>query len=130
MANLEHLEILKRGVLHWNQWREKRRVVTPDLGGASAERIFAAQISTERISQRQSSAPISAGQTSGTLCFAGRTFAARDSEARTGAEQRHRVPQTRLLDVQEHGIEGAKLRNRTTKSRWGSRRDGMRPRVN
>jgi uncharacterized protein YjbI with pentapeptide repeats len=38
MANPEHLEILKRGVLHWNQWREKRRVVTPDLGGAALER--------------------------------------------------------------------------------------------
>lgn len=34
MANPEHLEILKRGVEAWNQWREKNPDVKPDLSGA------------------------------------------------------------------------------------------------
>jgi len=34
MANREHLEILKRGVKAWNEWREKNPDVKPDLRGA------------------------------------------------------------------------------------------------
>lgn len=34
MANPEHLEILKRGVKAWNEWRRENRNVCPDLSGA------------------------------------------------------------------------------------------------
>lgn len=34
MANPEHLEVLKQGVEHWNQWREEHRDVRPDLSDA------------------------------------------------------------------------------------------------
>ena len=34
MPNAEHLAMLKRGVLAWNQWREKSPAVKPDLSGA------------------------------------------------------------------------------------------------
>lgn len=33
MANPEHLEILKQGVIVWNDWREKNRKIDPDLSG-------------------------------------------------------------------------------------------------
>jgi Pentapeptide repeats (8 copies) len=35
MANPEHLEILKRGVKKWNQWREENPKIKPDLTGAN-----------------------------------------------------------------------------------------------
>jgi hypothetical protein len=31
MANEKHLKILKRGVVAWNQWRQKNNEVVPDL---------------------------------------------------------------------------------------------------
>ncbi len=34
MANMEHLEILKRGVKAWNKWREENRDIMPDLSEA------------------------------------------------------------------------------------------------
>ena len=34
MANLEHLDIIKRGVPEWNQWRKSAPTVWPDLLGA------------------------------------------------------------------------------------------------
>ena len=33
MANLDHLEILKRGVEAWNAWRQRDRAIEPDLSG-------------------------------------------------------------------------------------------------
>ncbi len=33
MANLEHLDILKRGVDVWNEWREEHPEIEPDLTG-------------------------------------------------------------------------------------------------
>lgn len=35
MANQEHLTILKQGVKHWNEWREKNLQVQPDLAEAN-----------------------------------------------------------------------------------------------
>jgi uncharacterized protein YjbI with pentapeptide repeats len=35
MANDEHVAILKKGVLAWNEWRFKNRVLHPDLSGAT-----------------------------------------------------------------------------------------------
>lgn len=35
MANPEHVEILKRGVSEWNQWREASPDIKPDLAGAN-----------------------------------------------------------------------------------------------
>ena len=35
MANEEHLEILKKGVKVWNEWRRKDYKITPDLSGAN-----------------------------------------------------------------------------------------------
>jgi len=35
MANPEHLEILKRGVEEWNQWREAHPDITPDFSRAN-----------------------------------------------------------------------------------------------
>jgi uncharacterized protein YjbI with pentapeptide repeats len=32
MANPEHLEILKRGVDEWNEWRREHSEIKPDLG--------------------------------------------------------------------------------------------------
>ena len=34
MANPEHLQILKRGVQVWNQWRNQHRDIRPDLRAA------------------------------------------------------------------------------------------------
>lgn len=34
MANQEHLDILKRGVMVWNQWREETPRLQPNLHGA------------------------------------------------------------------------------------------------
>jgi hypothetical protein len=31
MANPEHLQILKQGVVVWNQWRHENRGITPNL---------------------------------------------------------------------------------------------------
>ena len=31
MANLEHLEILKRGVEQWNKWKKQHSDVRPDF---------------------------------------------------------------------------------------------------
>ena len=33
MANKEHLEILKKGVKSWNDWRLKNRHIMPDISG-------------------------------------------------------------------------------------------------
>ena len=38
MANPEHLEILKRGVEQWNNWRKENPAVVPDLGEANLPR--------------------------------------------------------------------------------------------
>ena len=35
MANSEHLEILRQGVVVWNEWREKNRAIQPDLRRAN-----------------------------------------------------------------------------------------------
>jgi len=35
MANPEHLEILKQGVVVWNQWREEKPAIRPDLSKAN-----------------------------------------------------------------------------------------------
>src|SRR5271157_4432425 len=40
MANLEHLEILKQGVEHWNKWREEHPDVRPDLSGAELQKAY------------------------------------------------------------------------------------------
>jgi hypothetical protein len=40
MANPEHLEILKQGVMAWNQWRDQHRDIWPDLDAADL-RAFA-----------------------------------------------------------------------------------------
>src|ERR1700750_266536 len=37
MANPEHVEILKRGVEEWNEWRNEKRVIVPDLSGHRIE---------------------------------------------------------------------------------------------
>ncbi len=37
MANLKHLEVLKRGVTVWNEWRGAEFSVEPDLSGANLE---------------------------------------------------------------------------------------------
>lgn len=34
MANEEHLKVLKRGVVEWNEWRSKNKDIKPDLRGA------------------------------------------------------------------------------------------------
>jgi len=33
MANPEHVEMLKQGVVVWNKWRMKHRGIIPDLSG-------------------------------------------------------------------------------------------------
>ncbi|MGA8877107.1 MAG: toll/interleukin-1 receptor domain-containing protein [Candidatus Korobacteraceae bacterium] len=38
MANPEHLEVLKQGVEHWNQWRKEHPDVLPDLSDAILQR--------------------------------------------------------------------------------------------
>ena len=38
MANPEHLEMLKQGVEHWNQWRKEHPEVLPDLSDAILQR--------------------------------------------------------------------------------------------
>jgi uncharacterized protein YjbI with pentapeptide repeats len=38
MANPEHLEMLKQGVEHWNQWRKEHPDVLPDLSDAILQR--------------------------------------------------------------------------------------------
>lgn len=38
MANPEHLEMLKQGVEHWNQWRQEHPDVRPDLSDAILQR--------------------------------------------------------------------------------------------
>jgi len=43
MANPEHLEILKRSVKEWNQWRETHPNVRPDLILKKALSIFSRQ---------------------------------------------------------------------------------------
>ncbi len=35
MANTEHVEILKRGVEYWNNWRKENPDITPDLSWAT-----------------------------------------------------------------------------------------------
>jgi uncharacterized protein YjbI with pentapeptide repeats len=35
MANEEHIEILRKGVKAWNEWRERRRDIKPDLSGVN-----------------------------------------------------------------------------------------------
>src|SRR5262249_22815593 len=35
MANSIHLQILDRGIDHWNQWRAANPTITPDLSGAN-----------------------------------------------------------------------------------------------
>lgn len=37
MANQEHLDLLKKGVEGWNQWREEHPEIEPDLSGANLE---------------------------------------------------------------------------------------------
>jgi TIR domain/Pentapeptide repeats (8 copies) len=39
MGNEEHIKILRQGVDAWNQWRQEKREITPDLFGADIERI-------------------------------------------------------------------------------------------
>jgi hypothetical protein len=34
MANQEHLDILKQGVVAWNRWRKEHSDIQPDLKGA------------------------------------------------------------------------------------------------
>jgi hypothetical protein len=38
MANQDHLDLLKQGVETWNQWREERRDIRPDLREAHLTR--------------------------------------------------------------------------------------------
>jgi uncharacterized protein YjbI with pentapeptide repeats len=40
MANEEHLQILKRGVLAWNRWRHENRDITPILSEAILSRAI------------------------------------------------------------------------------------------
>ena len=35
MANLDHFEIIKQGVVSWNKWRELNPHIVPDLSGLS-----------------------------------------------------------------------------------------------
>ena len=37
MSNLEHVELLKKSVSKWNQWREENPEVTPDLKEANLQ---------------------------------------------------------------------------------------------
>src|SRR5215472_2050008 len=37
MANDDHVAILKKGVLAWNEWRFKNQVLHPDLSGATLD---------------------------------------------------------------------------------------------
>jgi len=39
MANQEHLKILKKGVVAWNEWREKNPTTVPDLSDVNLERL-------------------------------------------------------------------------------------------
>jgi uncharacterized protein YjbI with pentapeptide repeats len=34
MANVEHIAILKQGILAWNRWRQEHRSIASDLSGA------------------------------------------------------------------------------------------------
>jgi hypothetical protein len=38
MANRDHLAILKEGANDWNDWREKKKDIIPDLSQASLAR--------------------------------------------------------------------------------------------
>ena len=38
MANQEHLDILKQGVVPWNKWRKKHPDIKPDLREAQLAR--------------------------------------------------------------------------------------------
>ena len=40
MADNEHLEILRQGVRFWNQWRQERYDVRPDLSGADLTSVY------------------------------------------------------------------------------------------
>lgn len=44
MANQEHLEILKKGIPHWNKWREENPGIIPDLSGANLIAILLMKI--------------------------------------------------------------------------------------
>src|SRR5260370_12989054 len=49
MANKEHLEILKKGVAAWNQWRNRDLALRPDLSGANLSSLFAREITLHGI---------------------------------------------------------------------------------
>jgi uncharacterized protein YjbI with pentapeptide repeats len=54
MANPEHVEILRRGVAHWNNWRSKHRDERPDLtstdlSGADFSRVDFSQADLKRV---------------------------------------------------------------------------------
>ena len=37
MADPEHLDLLKQGVSHWNQWRRENPAIQPTLSGADLQ---------------------------------------------------------------------------------------------
>ena len=53
MANPEHLDLLKKGVEVWNQWREEHPEIEPDLSGANLEgaRLSGAHLERARLSR-------------------------------------------------------------------------------
>jgi uncharacterized protein YjbI with pentapeptide repeats len=40
MPNNEHVDILKRGVEYWNQWRKQNKGLEPDLSGAELKKLY------------------------------------------------------------------------------------------
>ena len=44
MANSEHVELLGKGVATWNQWREDRSDMRPDLRGADLRNAILAGV--------------------------------------------------------------------------------------
>ena len=53
MANPEHLEMLKQGVEHWNQWRKEHPDVLPDLSDAILQRAKLAGANLSRADVRR-----------------------------------------------------------------------------
>lgn len=90
MANQEHLEILKKGVPAWNEWRTRNAGIKPDLSEVDlGERNSAAGISAGRISaRRNSTSRTSEGRTSAARTSIGRTSAGRTSQTPLRAKRR------------------------------------------
>lgn len=53
MANPEHLDQLKQGVAHWNQWRQEHPDITPDLSRADLRRANLRRANLRRANLRQ-----------------------------------------------------------------------------